>query len=156
MDRGDDGTAMIMPRAVLHHYPQCVDPLEYLALLQNRTLLWGSDLFARAASWSEAVFHQAVCAAAVNILTFTYTRELEQMNPQDARNLLLGWVLRIARYFQDGVIEFDYDLVLAYWQREYPHAVMVRWQSSLEDPDYHFMLLQAFTDILCAIMMPVA
>ena len=141
----DDEIAIIMPAALLIDYLHSVDPLELLALLQRRTVLWGDDPLLVAAPCSQALFHQAVCAYSVAILTLPYQPQLTDMAPAQFRDLLLGWVVRTARYHQDGVMEFDYDRLIADWQQRYPDDQLASWQRSADDPARRFELLRALT-----------
>ncbi len=149
----DDGTAVVMPRSLLLHYLQFVDPLEYLALLQNRMILWGCDPLAHAQPWPERVFNEAVCASCVHILTLPYRREVARQTQEQFRHMLLGWVLRMTHYFQEGVMEFDYDRLIASWQQLHPDSDIAGWQGRLDGSERRFEFLRTVADIISEDMM---
>lgn len=144
----EPGSAVVMTRAVFIHFLRHVNPMEYLVLLQNRMLRWGSDPMAGAAIWPEKVFHHAVCAYSVHILPFPYFPDPERMNASEFRELLLGWFLRTARYFEDGVVEFDHARLLEHWQKVHPEHGIADWQNCPDDPVRRFRLLRVLTDFI--------
>lgn len=119
--QGDEGrTVLVMPHTLFFHYLQSIDPLEHLAMLQQRIIFWGKDPLEDPPAWPESTFHQAICALSTNLLSFCYRAELEHISDETFRNLLLGWAMRIAHYFETGKIEFDYDRLVAVWRRTHP------------------------------------
>jgi len=144
---------VVMPGAVLMRYLECVDPLEHLALLQDRTVLWGNDPLQFPKALLDTTFTNAVCAYSTHILLEPYKSDLNLMSPGEARDLLFGWILRTARYLEDNVMDFDYDRLCEYWRRVHPEDKVEIQADNLNDGLQRFVLFRRVADDICAGML---
>jgi hypothetical protein len=107
--------AVVMDPVVFRFYLCHVDPLEHFALLQGRTLFSGPDILADPFPMSESALRDCVRHYAVQMFTFPYRRELAGQADLRFRDLLHGWFLRTLRFFEEGRMIFDFDLLREYF-----------------------------------------
>jgi hypothetical protein len=114
LDRALSGTT-VMDLPVFRFYLCHVDPLEYLGLLRARTTFHGPDVLATPFPLSRRMLRDSVQHYAVQMLTFPYRRELDEMTTGEFRNLFYGWFLRTLRFFEDGHMDFQYHVLRDYF-----------------------------------------
>ncbi|MFC1680798.1 hypothetical protein ACFL1S_03265 [Pseudomonadota bacterium] len=140
----------IMPLKLFTHYLHYLDPLEYLGLVQQRTLLAGTDPLAEPNPYPADRFDRAIREASVYILNFPYNPSLEEVRESEFDGLLLGWVARLARYFEDGIIDFEYESLLNYWKIKTPPVGIAEWQAKPDETLARFKLVRMMADAVCA------
>jgi hypothetical protein len=140
------GSPRVMPSELFLHYLRYVDPLECLGFLRKRTLLSGRDPLAAATLCSRAAFDRAMRDHSVFTLNFPYRSTLEQASDPEYRGLLLGWVALLARYFAEGVIEFDFDKILSYMERNISPIHVAEWLADPDNVALRFRLARSLVD----------
>jgi hypothetical protein len=111
----------VYPRAILwnrdlfNFYFAHVDPLEYLAMLRERIVFFGPDLFCEELPLTDKTLRDAVCQYATHMLTYPYRMDLATLSVVDFENILWGWYLRTLRYFEDGTLDYSYQTLRHYF-----------------------------------------
>jgi hypothetical protein len=69
---------------------------------------------------------------AIDMFPHPYSASLRTSSDQEFRNLLFGWLLRTLRYLESGIVEFDFDKLRSYFEREHPEYLQAA--ASLDSP----------------------
>lgn len=112
--------ALVIPQSLLICLFYNVDIFEYLALLPRRTVLWGSEPFLDWPSLPRSVLNVSVGISAGYIFSLPYQLGFNDISEQTFKNFLFGWILRIGRFLEDGVMDFDYKRLHNYWNQNHP------------------------------------
>lgn len=92
-----------------------VDPFLYFNLLRTR-VVWGeADPIPQVEAPSRNLVEAAVWRSASDTYIYPFTESLEPLTPEAFRDLYLGWILRMLRYLEDGVIDLDFPTLEAYF-----------------------------------------
>jgi hypothetical protein len=98
-----------------------VDPLEYFAIVRERVLFHGEDLPRDVISLTEDALREAICHYSTDMLTYPYRGDLAELSDRDFDNILFGWYLRVLRYFEDGMLDYDYRTLRPYIGTRFHH-----------------------------------
>ena len=115
--------AVVLDRKSFLFYLTHVDCLEYFTLLQERTILHGIDPLGGESTLRADVLRETVCQYSVDMLTFPYQENLDRIPASQFQDLLYGWFLRTLRYFEDGVMEFDYYALRSHFGERHPEEL---------------------------------
>lgn len=107
--------AIVWNPTVFRFYLSFVDPLEYFALLRDRTICHGEDPLREPFAMTEGALRDTICNYAVDMLTYPYRSDVARLSARDFQNVLYGWYLRTLRYFEDGTLDFRYDTLRDYF-----------------------------------------
>ena len=100
--------AIVWDPNVFRFYLCFLDPLEYFSLLRERTVFQGEDPLREAFALTKSALRDSISHYSVEMLTFPYRAGLAGLSDGDFRNFVYGWYLRTLRYFEDGIVDFDY------------------------------------------------
>jgi hypothetical protein len=100
--------AIVWEPNVFRFYLCFLDPLEYFSLLRERTLFHGEDPLREPFGLTKSALRDSITHYSVEMLTFPYRAGLAGLSDGDFRNFVYGWYLRTLRYFEDGIVDFDY------------------------------------------------
>lgn len=108
---------VVMTQGTFQAFLDLVDPFLYYVYVRSR-IVWGeADPLLLLRAPGKAVVDRAIQRAASDIYIFPFMESLEPLSEVDFRNLYLGWILRMQRYLEDGVIDLDFDTLEAYFAR---------------------------------------
>jgi hypothetical protein len=107
--------AIVWNPTVFRFYLSFVDPLEYFALLRERTICCGEDPLREPFAMTESALRDTICNYAIDMLTYPYRKDLAKLSARDFQNVLYGWYLRTLRYFEEGTLDFNYCTLREYF-----------------------------------------
>lgn len=122
--QGKAEDAIVVPQSFFNCILYTVDIIEYLALVQHRTVLWGKDPFYAWSAITQSVLNVAVGVSAGYIFSLPYQPEFNTFSGPTFKDFLFGWILRIGRFLEDGVMDFDYERLEGYWVQKHPEDLI--------------------------------
>ena len=106
---------VVMNLGTFQAYLHWVEPLLYFGLLRSR-ILWGQgDPLAFIEPPSRETLTAATHRSASDAYIFSFSDSLlESVEHEKFRSMLLGWLVRMLRYLEEGIIDLDYSTLEEY------------------------------------------
>ncbi len=92
-----------------------VDPFLYFNLLRSRVVWGNTDPLPQVEPPNRDLVDAALRRSASDTYIYPFTESLEPLTPEAFRDLYLGWILRMLRYLEDGVIDLDFPTLESYF-----------------------------------------
>jgi hypothetical protein len=116
--------AIVWHPGVFQFYLSFLDPLEYFALLRERTVFYGKDPLREEFALGKSALRDTVCHYSADMLTYPYRAALAGLSDGEFQNIVYGWYLRTLRYFEDGFVDFDYYSLRQYFKNRHPDSLL--------------------------------